>query len=244
MFDSNRVKQDFSKAAQQYDQNASFQQHILLELLEKVKPSLQEDTKILDAGCGTGQLSRILAEQDIIQFDISFQMCKIAAFTSMAVNADIVSLPFADSTFDISFSSLVFQWLNDAQAAVKELERVTKPEGIIAVSTLGEGTLQELRDSFTQIDSYPHISPFIKSEGWQRETVTEYMPNLHAIIQKLKAVGASNKVAGRRKGMMTRSQIEKLDAYYRKHYANEKGLRVTWEVLYAVGKSGRFHHFR
>lgn len=244
MFDSYRVKQDFSKVAQQYDQNASLQQQVLLKLLEKVKPSLQESTRILDAGCGTGQLSRILPDQDIIQFDISSQMCKIAAFTSPVVTADIAFLPFADSAFDISFSSLIFQWLNDAKGAVKELERVTKPEGTIAISTLGEGTLHELRDSFTQIDSYPHISPFIKSDGWQKETVVEYMPNLHAIIQKLKAVGASNKVTGRRKGLMTRSQIEKLDAYYRKHYASEKGLRVTWEVLYAVGKSGRFHHFR
>src|SRR6185369_2616979 len=142
MFDSERVKQDFSKAAPYYDKNANLQQRVLFNLAGKVKPFLGAKTQILDVGCGTGQLSRLITG-DITQLDLSYPMCKIATHMNPVINANAETLPFANGSFDIVLSSLVFQWVNDRKAAMDEMKRVLRPGGIIAISTFAQGTLRE-----------------------------------------------------------------------------------------------------
>lgn len=236
MFDNARIQQDFSKAAAHYDEYALLQRRVLGELVNRAKPFLSPHANILDAGCGTGRLAILLPEYSVIQLDISYAMCQQALNNgnpAIVANAEI--LPFAPATFDVAFSSLLFQWLPEWKTTLAELKRVAKPEGVIAVSTLGRNSLRELRRSFAEVDRYPHISPFITSdETWKRETITEYFPDFRSILHNLKIIGAGNKLTVRRKGMMTKSQLQKAENFYRQHFGDNSGLPVTWEVLYCV----------
>lgn len=236
MFDQRRIAQDFSRAAAQYDAHALLQQKVLANLLERTRPFLSSDTRILDAGCGTGQLARLLNRRSIFQLDISYVMCTEAFVGSEAtICADMTALPFEDGFFDIVFSSLALQWLPDMQAALQELSRTLKAGGILAVSTMGANTLRELRASFAEVDNYPHVSPFLRADKrWERETVTEYFPDLSAVMRGLKAIGANNKLSQRRKGLMPRGLVQKVEEFYRDHFGSAKGLPVTWEILYRV----------
>ncbi len=248
MFDSTRIKQDFSRAAAIYDDKAVLQKRVLASLLEKVKPLIAPHASILDAGCGTGQFARRQESKamsaiidNITQLDISYGMCRKACENGSAVvNADICALPFADDVFDVVFSSLALQWLSDWQRGFQEMHRVLKPEGVLAVSSFGENTLRELRASFAEFDNAPHVSPFMRPDAaWQKETITEYYPDLTSIMRGLKDIGAGNKVTGRRKAMMTPGKMKKVEDFYRVNFGGIAGLPVTWEVLYRVEKNDR-----
>jgi len=104
---------------------------------------LTTGTKVLDAGCGSGSMTRVLAKNvpqgkatgvDIRQDYLNF--AKRAAEQEGIRNlrfqhGDIFDLPFADATFDVVWSKYVLQWVNHPERAVAEFKRVTKPGGFV-----------------------------------------------------------------------------------------------------------------
>jgi len=97
--------------------HARLQQDVLRKLLTQAKPLFPANARILDAGSGTGQLAKELAEgYNIVQLDLAYNMClKSLENGNSAVNGTMESLPFADGSFDVVFSSLALQWLPDWQ---------------------------------------------------------------------------------------------------------------------------------
>ncbi|MBT8347458.1 MAG: methyltransferase domain-containing protein [Desulfofustis sp.] len=98
---------------------------------------------ILDVGCGTGIFtSPVLSSgAEIVGLDISFPMISRASgrfhgkrFVPLAGN--MLALPFANGSFDKVYSMTALEFVDNAQAAVAELERVTKGGGVIVMSTL------------------------------------------------------------------------------------------------------------
>lgn len=94
--------------------------------------------KILDAGCGEGFLSRLMAERgaQVTGIDFSQEMLKIARQrTPPELKIDYRHLnlermnPVGESSFDRIVSLLALQDVPDYQAALGELYRVLKPGG-------------------------------------------------------------------------------------------------------------------
>ncbi|MDH4226424.1 MAG: methyltransferase domain-containing protein [Deltaproteobacteria bacterium] len=153
MFDKLLVKKSFSRAAATYDRHASFQKEIAAELAELIDahPGLT-----LDIGSGTGAVARLLKKKwpdiNVFSTDIAEDMLKVAkeklnGSSNMLVTADFERLPFAASCFDTALSSLSYQWAADIGAAFRETQRVLRPGGRFAFSTLGPDTMRELRES-------------------------------------------------------------------------------------------------
>lgn len=232
MFNARDVAQDFSSAAIEYDDYAHVQQQVLIGLIKELLPILPTHTKILDAGCGTGQLARNLKDYSVTQIDLAYAMCMKAAPHGIAtINGTIESLPFANNSFDAVVCSLALQWIENPQQAIGEMQRVLKSGGTLAISTFGPGTLQELKESFAVIDDYEHTSPFSVPAGFGvQHTVTEYYPRVVDLMHNLKKIGARNKLSSRRKSMMTRKQLEQVEYFYKEHFATDEGLRVTWDI--------------
>jgi malonyl-CoA O-methyltransferase len=242
MFNAARIRDDFNHAAAQYDAHASLQQHVLRQLVAKLGATPKQ-ALILDAGCGTGALSRTLKRHTIIALDNAYRMCVQAGSSgARTVNADMGTLPFADHSFDVVLSSLALQWSYDWHATVTEWLRVLKPSGTLAFSVFGAGTLCELAESFRVIDTHPHVSHFIDAEDIartlaarvEREAITEYYPDMLTLARHLKALGARNKHRNQRPALMTPRQFKQVEHYYAKTYATGRGLKVSWNVLYIV----------
>ncbi len=103
----------------------------------------------LDAGCGIGSLSRLLAEAvgsggHIIGLDLSPEILVIAGETAEKSGlsehvsfqeGDVNRLPFGDDTFDWVWSvdCVGYYRGGEPSALVKELARVVKPGGIMAI---------------------------------------------------------------------------------------------------------------
>jgi len=99
--------------------------------------------QVLDAGCGSGAISRLIArtypQADVIGVDVREQYLDFARIRARAENlqnvtfraADVFDLPFPAATFDVVWTKYLLQWLKEPERALKELKRVTRSGGII-----------------------------------------------------------------------------------------------------------------
>lgn len=250
MFDKNAIKNSFSRAAIDYDAHAKLQENIRKKAVSLASSYFPKNPLVLDIGCGTGSLVQEKKSWNIVGVDIAYGMCVLAsAKNSQIINADAENLPFADESFDCVFSSLVLQWIDKPEKMIKEILRVLKPEGTAVVTSFVHGTLYELEQAFAAFDSTPHITNFIESSqlllrvahigglvmNVHEETYIQYYDDVMSLMRSIKNIGASNKLSGRRKGMMTASQLEKVQKTHRR----EKGkYPANWNVLtMVIGKA-------
>jgi SAM-dependent methyltransferase len=93
-------------------------------------------SRVLDVGCGTGQLARRIQRArpaaGVVGCDFSAGMLRRAAVRSREVRwiqGDAGCLPFHDGSFDAVTSTEAFHWFPDQQAVLRECYRVLKPGG-------------------------------------------------------------------------------------------------------------------
>ena len=107
----------------------------LLEYLD-----LRNTDRVLDCGCGMGYLSMVMGEVSeafIIGVDGDHGRLRWAQRENVPAElaqVDIDTLPFADGTFDKILLSEVLEHLPDDTVGLRELWRVLKPGGIVAIS--------------------------------------------------------------------------------------------------------------
>lgn len=93
----------------------------------------------LDGGCGVGGLTTALQRRQarVIAVDIGQQLLSEtrARVGCAAARASILTLPFADDTFDVVLSSEVIEHTPSPAAAAAELYRVVRPGGHLVLST-------------------------------------------------------------------------------------------------------------
>ncbi len=102
-----------------------------------------EPVKVLDAGCGDGVHAQVLAEAGrptryrYAGVDVSADALRATsrrlAVDWAVLHADVLALPFADNSFDASFSFGVLAYTPDPLAGLRELARVTRPGGLVGV---------------------------------------------------------------------------------------------------------------
>ena len=101
--------------------------------------------RVLDVACGTGVVSRLAAERMgsgcVVGLDINARMLAIARSLPPAARAPIqwceasaLALPFPASAFDLCLCQLGLQFFPDPPGAVREMARVLRPGGRLALS--------------------------------------------------------------------------------------------------------------
>jgi len=123
-----------------------------------LQPYIQPEMSILDVGCGPGSISvdmgrhvpkgRVVgmdSSPDLISEGRAFAIQQGVTNVEFQVG-DVHALDFPDNTFDIVHAHQVLQHVADPIQGLREMKRVTKPGGIIAVR---EGT---------DISYYPELS--------------------------------------------------------------------------------------
>lgn len=102
-------------------------------------------SRLLDAGCGTGNFSLKLAEMgvEVTGIDISEEMLSLAriktgeaGYPVMYRKGDLYDLPFEDESFDAVFSMAAFEFIKEPRKAFDELMRVTKKGGTLLIGTI------------------------------------------------------------------------------------------------------------
>jgi SAM-dependent methyltransferase len=98
--------------------------------------------RVLDVACGTGILARHVAarvgtEGSVVGLDINPVMLEVARRKAAGIEwrqAPAEALPFVDGSFDAVVSQFGLMFFEDRQAAIREMARVLRPRGRLAVA--------------------------------------------------------------------------------------------------------------
>ena len=100
---------------------------------------LEPGIRVLDVGCGPGALTAALTDRlgaaHVSAADPSepfVEACRARLPGVDVVVAAAEDLPFADDTFDLTLSQLVVNFMPDPEGGVREMKRVTRPDGVVA----------------------------------------------------------------------------------------------------------------
>src|SRR5690606_5829226 len=96
---------------------------------------------LLDVGCGPGTVTIDLASRVARAVGVDRAPAVLAAAREAGksvdnvefVEGDAYALPFEDASFDVVYAHQVLQHLTDPIAALREMRRVARPGGYVAV---------------------------------------------------------------------------------------------------------------
>jgi malonyl-CoA O-methyltransferase len=212
---------------------------------------------VLDLGAGTGlgasALKRAFARAQVTAVDFSPAMLEQARRHSRfwkpirCIQADARSLPLESSSQDLVFTNLMLQWVEPLDDALAEIRRVLRPGGLLLASSFGPLTLQELRAAWAEADQGVHVNDFVDMHDFgsalQRAGFSEpvldvdrhlrHYADAPALMREIKAIGAHNVHAQRRRGLTGRAAFQRMTAAY-EMLRGPQGLPATWQVVYAV----------
>jgi ubiquinone/menaquinone biosynthesis C-methylase UbiE len=140
-----KIQEHYDSIADVYDYHYDRQRgrcyytHLSTYIME----AIPQQGKLLDIGCGTGLfVERYIGDgRSAVGLDISGKMIERARRRCRSCDYTVGTgekIPFNDNTFDAVSSLLVFSYVRDPEAMLKEAHRVLKPGGAIAICTLGK----------------------------------------------------------------------------------------------------------
>lgn len=110
---------------------------IVQDTLDRYLGKAPKNTKLLDFGCGSGIFVEELEKAgfDAYGVDISDEAVRFGALQGIK-NLSVIDshkINFPDNTFDVVLSMDVLEHLEDEEWALKEIQRILKPNGIFVV---------------------------------------------------------------------------------------------------------------
>ncbi|MGH2341468.1 methyltransferase domain-containing protein [Segnochrobactraceae bacterium EtOH-i3] len=172
------------------------------------------------------------------------------------VIVDEEALPFAPAAFDLVASNLVLSGVNDLPGALIQLRRTLAPDGLLLASLIGGDTLTELRQALAEAETAlsgglsPRVAPFpdvraaaslLQRAGFALpvadvERYTVRYDDLFALARDLRALGATNALAERRRRPDSRALFLKAAEIYADRFSDPDGrVRATLEVIHLSG---------
>ena len=176
-------------------------------------------TRVIDVGCGAGRhaFEAYRRGADVVAFDrAESELCSVdtilcamaeagevpATASAKVVVGDVLSLPYADETFDCVIASEILEHIPEDDAAIAELTRVLKVGGTLVVSVprwLPERVCWLLADEYHSNEG-GHVRIYRASQlrdkitsGGMELTHAHHAHALHSPFWWLKcAVGVSN----------------------------------------------------
>jgi malonyl-CoA O-methyltransferase len=259
-FDRRYLRRSFDRAGASYDAAAVLQTEVRGQLLERLQLLKISPKTVLDAGAGTGHASRALLERYpralVLCTDLAVGMLQAAKQRLSwrrkfaRICADSALLPFADSSVDLIFSNLMLQWC-DPEAVFREFRRVLTPQGTLCFTSFGPDTLKELRVAWAAVDDFNHVSEFpdmhdlgdaLVRAGFAQPVLdvdryTLQYSDVKALARDLKAIGAHDASAGRRRGLTSPRKFAAMQAAYERYRQGER-LPASYEVIFGQAWAG------
>ncbi|SHL46785.1 class I SAM-dependent methyltransferase [Actinacidiphila paucisporea] len=137
--------------------------------------------RALDAGCGSARALPLLRAAvgpagEVVGVDLTPEMLREAVrlgrqADGALIEADSAQLPLQDRAFDVVFAAGLLHHLPDPAAGLRELARVTRPGGRLALfHPLGRAALAARRGHRLRTDDVrarPQLDPLLSATGWE-----------------------------------------------------------------------------
>lgn len=200
------VKKEFSKYANQYNNHNIIQQIVAKSIVREIK---NEPKRILELGCGSGQIFKYIS-WDIDYYkaiDFSSTMCDLHPKDSnVKVEChDFDNESFHDSIkdekFDLVLSSSALQWSKDLNKIVKKLISVSKEINVVLFTSNTFKTIQTITKNKSPILGLNEIKNAFNQyckcefEVFNYNLEFENKKELFQYIKKSGVSGGSNKLS-------------------------------------------------
>lgn len=249
----------FNRGAERYDDFAAVQRSAAADLVARLA-DLEEPLRILDAGCGSGLLTRELLGRfplsRIDAFDISEAMLDVAQRALPTPRVRWYQSDFCTHLpplpYPLVASSASLHWAPSLSEAVRHLADCVAPSGCLALSLMVEGTLRELRQSLYRavaakppretLPAYEDVLLLIDQLGFRRLSEGQYdVVSRHAgamdLLRALHAQGLTGGTKYRPTWPLTRAELRRLAAEYERSFpAAGGGVTATYSVGWVVAR--------
>ena len=181
-----RVRQMFARISPRYDLlnhllSANIDTRWRRRVVKKLLPVLAENARVLDVGCGTGDLSIELFEKTaarVVGIDFCrpmLQLAKQKAPRLKFIEGDALKLPFGDATFDGITIGFALRNLSSVELGLAELHRVLKPHAWLAILEFSQPSVPGVRQ-FVRF-YYWRLLPWIGGLLSGSRNAYEYLPD-------------------------------------------------------------------
>lgn len=159
-----------------YDDKISFVSQYGKGIFDMLAPA--PDEKILDIGCGTGDLTQKIAEAGAIPtgIDASPEMITTAKqkYPDVTfIKADASSFR-SDQRFDAVFSNAALHWMKEAEQVIQTIAAVLKPGGRFTAEFGGKGNIQKVLEGMEVVLNEKHKISVAKNTPWYFPSIGEY----------------------------------------------------------------------
>ena len=165
-----------------YEKNAAFVPELAAGALEWL--AAQSGERILDIGCGDGQLTQRIAATGAIVTGIDASPQMVEAARAKGLNADKGSaekLPYPDHVFEAVFSNAALHWIRGQDDMLSQVHRVLRPGGRFVAEMGGHGNIAAIRVAFAAV---------LKHHGFGTQGEREnYYPTKDAYTRRLERHG-------------------------------------------------------
>ncbi|MDQ0467519.1 methyltransferase domain-containing protein [Labrys wisconsinensis] len=224
--------------------------HVALDMADRLSAVLRRFERAVEVG----SLSPALAEAAAPFVAELVRLGPAAARPDVV--ADEEALPLAPASADLALSALALHAVNDLPGALVQIRRALKPDGLFLAALAGGATLTELRQAFAAAESEveggvsPHVFPFadvrdmgglLQRAGFalpvtDSEVLTVRYADAFALMADLRAMGATNILAQRRRAPMRRATLLRMAEVYKERFSDADGrIRATFEIVWLSG---------
>lgn len=201
MFDGVAQRYDLTNTVLSVGQDRGWRRHTRAAL------GLRPGERVLDVGAGTGISTEELARSGAfaVGADLSVGMLRAGREVRPVVPllaGDALQLPFPDAAFDAVTISFALRNVVDAEAALRELARVTRPGGRLVVCEFSHPVNGAFRAVYLQylMRSLPAVARAVSSNPeayvYLAESIRAW-PDQETLANKIGAVGGWTRVAWR-----------------------------------------------
>jgi NADH dehydrogenase [ubiquinone] 1 alpha subcomplex assembly factor 5 len=258
VFDRVLLRHRRERAARDWDRSAFLKREIAERLVERLDDVRRSFPLALDLGSHGDEIAVALGERKtvgcLVRADLGHGFARRAR--GPAVVADEEFLPFAAGSFDLVVSAMDLHWVNDLPGTLIQIGRILKPDGLLLGAMLGGSTLWQLREALAAAESEiegglsPRVSPFadlrdaaglLQRAGFalpvaDSETIDVEYDNALALMRDLGAMGESNLIVERRRGLARRATFLRAAEIYGERFALPSGrVAASFEVLFLHG---------
>jgi NADH dehydrogenase [ubiquinone] 1 alpha subcomplex assembly factor 5 len=256
IFDATAVRRARTRALARVAAGAAVPDFLLHRVAEDFSDRLslikRTFTDALELGCHHGLLGARLQREHAL--------ARLATADALAeahpdVVVDLERLPFAAEQFDLVVSGLALQVVNDLPGALAVARNSLKPDGLFLGAITGGRTLEELRAALLEAEAEltggvsPRVAPMVEVRDFgtllQRagfalpvvdsDVVEVTYAHPLALMHELRAMGATNVLAERRRTFLRRDVLARAVEIYQQKFSSPGGrIRATFEILTAT----------
>ena len=240
------------RAARRFGEADYLHRLVADELIERLDLVKRDFRRALDLGCAFGYLAGRLRERglEVSAADPGFAFAEQAG----GVQCDEDRLPFADGSFDLIVSVGTLDSVNDLPGALILIRRALAPDGLFLGAFAGAGSLPRLRSAMLAADeteggAAPHIHPqidvraagdLLARAGFALPVTDGHgfdvrFPGLFALVADLRAMAATNLLAGRSRRPLGRAGLDAAAAGFAGDADPDGKTAERFEIVYLSG---------